>query len=111
MYDKPDNQNFESKIKKYHYKACIAVTGAIQGTSRKGFYDELGLMSLKERCWYNKLTFFYKIVNGQVPDYLQSYIDASFQDNYPLRSIWAGKLKAIPSRTKSFKKFFSVLYW
>ena len=87
LYDKPDNQNFESKIKKYHYKACIAVTGAIQGTSRKGFYDELGLMFLKERRWYNKLTFFYKIVNGQVPDYLQSYIDASFQDNYPLRSI------------------------
>ena len=64
-------------------------------------------MPLKERRWYNKLTFFYKIVNGLLPDYLQSYTEASFQSNYRfLRSISAGKLKAIPSRTKSFKKTF-----
>ena len=30
LYDKPDNQNFESKIKKFQYKACISITGAIQ---------------------------------------------------------------------------------
>ena len=47
-------------------------------------------MSSKERPWYNKLTFFYKIVNGLLPDYLQSYIEPSFQDNYPLRSVSAG---------------------
>ena len=38
----------------------------------------------KERHWYNELTFFYKIVNGLLPNYLQSYIEASFQDNCPL---------------------------
>ena len=58
LYDKPENQNFKSKIEKVQYKACIAITGTIQGTSRKCLYDELGLMSLKERHWYNKLTFF-----------------------------------------------------
>ena len=63
-------------------------------------------MSLKERRWYNKLTFFYKIVNGLLPDYLQSCIEVSFQDNYPLKSISTGKLEVIPSRTKSFKKAF-----
>ena len=41
LYDKPDNQNFESKIEKAQYKARIAITGAIQGTSRKRFYDEM----------------------------------------------------------------------
>ena len=81
LYDKPDNQKFESKTEKVHYEACIAITGAIQGTSRKSLYDELGLMSSKERRWYNKLTFFYKIVNGLLTDYLQSYIEASIQDN------------------------------
>ena len=43
LYDKPDNQNFESKIEKVQYKGCIAITSAIQGTSRKNLYDELGL--------------------------------------------------------------------
>ena len=30
LYDKPDSQNFESKIEKVLYKACIAITSAIQ---------------------------------------------------------------------------------
>ena len=64
----------------------------------------LALMSLKETRWYNKLTFFYKIVNGLLPDYIMSYVEASFHENYPLRPISGGKLKAIPSQTKSFKK-------
>ena len=57
LYDKPDSQNFESKIEKIQYKACIAITGAMQGTSKKKVYDELSLMSLNERRWYKKLTF------------------------------------------------------
>ena len=35
LYEIPDNQNFESKIEKVQYKACITITRAIQGTSRK----------------------------------------------------------------------------
>ena len=106
MYDKPGNLNFESKIEKVQYKACIAITGAIQGTSRERLYDELGLMSLSKRRWYNKLIFFYKIVNGILPDYLHSCIDFFSQNKYPLRSVSSGKLKCIPSRTKSFSKTF-----
>ena len=44
LYDKPGNLNFESKIEKVQYKACISITGAIQGTSRERPYDELGLI-------------------------------------------------------------------
>ena len=111
LYGKPDIQSSERKIEKVQYKACIAITGAIQATSRKLLYDDLGLISLKERRWYSKLTFFYEIVNWRPPDYQQSSIEVSFQDNYPLRSLLAGKLKAIPYWTKSFKKnIFSVLY-
>ena len=106
LYDKPGNINFESKIEKVQYKACIAITGAIQGTSRERLYDELGLMSLSKRRWYNKLIFFYKIVNGILPDYLHSCIDFFSQNKYPLRSVSSGKLKCIPSRTKSFSKTF-----
>ena len=106
LYDKPGNLNFESKIEKVQYKACIAITGAIQGTSRERLYDELGLMSLSKRRWYNKLIFFYKIVNGILPDYLHCCIEFFSQNKYPLRSVSSGKLKCIPSRTKSFSKTF-----
>ena len=87
MYDKPDNLNFESKIEKVQYKACIAITGAIQVTSREQHYDESGLMSLSKRYWYNKLIFSYKIVNGVLTDYLDSCIDFFSQNKYPLRSV------------------------
>ena len=37
IYDKPNNELF-----KIEYKACITITGAIQGTSKESFYQELG---------------------------------------------------------------------
>ena len=42
-------------------------------TSKDEIYDELGLHSLTNRRWRNKLIFFYKILNGLLPDYLHSY--------------------------------------
>ena len=106
MYDKPDNQNFENKLEKVQYKACLAITGAIQGTSGQRLHGELGLISLSKKGWYNKLIFFYKVVKGLLPDYLQSYIEVPSQDNYLLRSVSAGKWKPLPSWSKRFKKVF-----
>ena len=81
LYDKPNNENFQNKLEKVQYRACLAITGAIQGTSRTKLFDELGLHSLIKRRWCNKLIFFYKIVNGLLPDYVYSYLD------FPLRKI------------------------
>ena len=67
LYDKPNNGNFQNKLEKVQYRACLAITGAIQGTSRIKLYDELGLHSLIKRRWCNKLIFFYKIGNGLLP--------------------------------------------
>ena len=64
LYDKPNNENFQNKLEKVQYRACLALTGAIQGASRTKLYDELGLHSLIKRRWCNKLICFYKIVNG-----------------------------------------------
>ena len=61
IFDKPKNESFENRIKSIQYKACIAITGAIQGTSRERFYRELGLESLSDRCWFQRLTFFIKL--------------------------------------------------
>ena len=57
IYDKPENQNFQNKLKKVQYKTCLAITGAIQRTSGQKNYDELGLHTLIERRWRIRLTF------------------------------------------------------
>ena len=48
----PNNESFKSRIESIQYKACVATTGAIQGTSRERLYRELGLESLSDRCWF-----------------------------------------------------------
>ena len=61
LYDKPSNDNFLSKMENLQYRACLVITGGIQGTSRERLYDELGLHSLVKRCWRNNLVFFIKL--------------------------------------------------
>ena len=38
------------------YKAALAITGAIQGTSPEKICQELGLESFKSRRWYKRLS-------------------------------------------------------
>ena len=52
IYHQPQNESFCDKIEFVQYKAALAITGAIQGTSREKIYQELGLESLKSRRWY-----------------------------------------------------------
>ena len=106
LSDKPENQNSRNKLEKVQYKACLAITGAFQGTSRQKIYDELGLHKLIERRWRSKLTFFYKIVNGFLPKYLYSYLKFPSQENYRLRSALTTKINPILSRPKTFRKTF-----
>ena len=67
LYDRPDNESFQNKTETVQYKACLAITSAIQGTSREKLYEKLGLNLLVERRRRNKLIFFYKIANGLLP--------------------------------------------
>ena len=52
------------------YKVALAITGAIQGTSRKKIYQELGLESLRAKRWYKRLYCMFKIVKEKAPNYL-----------------------------------------
>ena len=106
LYDKPNNEDFQNKTEKVQYRACLAITGAIQGTSKEKIYVVLGLHSLTNRRWWSKLVFFFKIVNGLLPDYLKSYLDFSSEENYPFRSAASSKLSSFSSRTISFKNTF-----
>ena len=70
IYDQPNNDSFCEKLESIQYKAALAITGAIQGTSRHRIYAELGLESLKARRWYKRLSCMFKIMNEQAPSYL-----------------------------------------
>ena len=70
IYDNPENEALSSRLEKVQYQACIAITGAFQGTLCEGLYRELELECLQTRRWYRKMIFFYKILNGLAPKYL-----------------------------------------
>ena len=55
LYDKAFHESFHQKKKSIQYNACLAITGAIRGSSRKKMYQELSLESLQHRRWYRKL--------------------------------------------------------
>ena len=46
IYDQPFNNAFQNKIESIQYNACLAITGAIRGTSKERLYEQLGLESL-----------------------------------------------------------------
>ena len=74
IYDQPNNNSFCEKLEAIQYKAALAITGAIQGTSRDRIYAELGLESRKDRRWYKCLTCMFKIMHEQAPHYLINLI-------------------------------------
>ena len=106
IFDKPNNESFKSRTESIQYKARIAMTGAIQGISRERLYRELGLESLSDRCWFRKLTFFYKIVKGLSPPYLTKYVNLRSTSNHQTRSANKNNLQEFSCRTNSFKNSF-----
>ena len=67
LYDQAFNLSLHQKLESIQYRACLAKTGAIRGTSRVKIYQELGLESLQSRRWYRKLAMFYKIYKNKSP--------------------------------------------
>ena len=53
---------------------ALAITGAIQGTSREKIYQELGLESLRARRRYKRLSCIFKIAKEESPNYLINLI-------------------------------------
>ena len=74
IYDQPQNESFCEKIESAQYRAALAVTGAIQGTSRDKLYHELGLESLKSRRWYKRLSCMFKTMKREAANYLINLI-------------------------------------
>ena len=70
LYDQAFNNSFQAKMESIQYNACLAITGAIPGTSREKIYQDLGLESLQLRRWYRKLCLFYKVFKNEHLKYL-----------------------------------------
>ena len=76
IFDQLENESFCKKIESVQYNAALAITAAVQGTSREKLYKELGLESLRSRRWLKKLCCFYKIKNNGIPSYLAELISS-----------------------------------
>ena len=70
IYDQPHNVSFCEKLKSVSYKTTLAITCAIQSTSRNKIYEELGIESLEARRWYRRLSFMFKVMKEEAPNYL-----------------------------------------
>ena len=60
-YEQAYNTSFHQKLERLQYNACLAITGAIRGTSREKLYEELGLDNIpffKTRHSFFKNSFF-----------------------------------------------------
>ena len=102
IYDQPQNESFCEKIESVQYRAALAITGAIQGTSRDKLYHELGLESLKSRRWYKRLSCMFKIMKREAPNYLINLIRRCEQ-TIRTRNISYTKL---PLSNRLFQVFF-----
>ena len=74
LYDKAFNASFQQKVESIRYNTCLAITGAIRGSSRDKIYEKLGLESIQHRQWYRKLCYFYELYNRKSPNYLPQLI-------------------------------------
>ena len=86
IYDQPHNATFINNIESVQYKAALAITGTIKGTSRERLYQELGLESLCDRRRYRRLIYFFNIVNYHSPNYLSRLLPDKQRSLNPQRS-------------------------
>ena len=103
LYDQTFNNSFHAKIESIQYNACLAITGAIRGTSREKTYQELSLESFQLRCWYRKLCIFYKVFKNEHPKYLFNLIPVRSR-RYAARTV--GNIPLIKTKHKFFKNYF-----
>ena len=66
IYEEAYNSSFNHKPELFQYSACLAITGAIRGTSKENPYQELGLKSLQLRRCLRKLGYLSNIFHNEV---------------------------------------------
>ena len=103
IYDEAYDETFHWKLESIQYKACLALSRAIRGSSREKLYHELGLESFQRRCWYRKVCLFYKIFKENKPVYLFNLIPSK-NSNYNTRN--TDKITPFHTKHNFFKNSF-----
>ena len=102
IYDQPYNESFKEKLEAVQYNACLAIPGAIRGTSCKRLYRELGLETLNNCRWSCKLFSFHKIIKGFSSSYLRKILYFHNVQHYQTRSKSTKIIEKTKARTKTF---------
>ena len=102
IYDQRHNESVCEKLESVQYKVALAITVAIQGTSREKIYQELGLESLRARRWYKRLSCMFKIVKEEAPNYLINLIP-KIQQTTRTRT---NRMPTFHCRADCFKNYF-----
>ena len=77
IYDQPLNESLSNRIESVQYKAALAITGVMQGSSREKLYKELGLEHLYQRRWMRQLCSFCKVFHNKALKYIYSLIPST----------------------------------
>ena len=70
IYDQICNDSFHQEMESIQCNVAPGITDAIRGISRENLYQEPCFEPLRNRRWYKKLCYFFKIFNGQSLGYL-----------------------------------------
>ena len=111
IYDHANNQVFSNKLEAVQYNAALAITRAIQGTSKTKVYQELGLESLKSCRWFRCFCYLYKIKNYGLSEYLLKLIPV-LTHSYNTRI--SENIATYHCRTDTFKHSFfpwTIVEW
>ena len=103
IYYKPNYINICNKIEILQYKAALAITGAIRGSSKEKLYQELDFQYLSSRRSLRTLCLFYKIVGNKSPNYLCNYV-STVNRSYQTRG--SDKFLRMCCRTEYFANSF-----
>ena len=89
MFDKAYKNSFQQRLESLQYKAWLARTGAIKGSSTEKLYLELWLESLQNREWFWKLCIFYKIVKNNTQNiYWTSFFQITIHNKQEIAKTW-----------------------
>ena len=64
-YNQPNDSSLSEKIESLQCNAALAITGAIEGSSKEKAHQELGFDPLEDRRWMRKLCYLYKVISSK----------------------------------------------
>ena len=96
VYDRALNELFHQSLESFQYSAAIAITETILGTSSEKLSQELGLETLKSKCWLRK---------ENSTAYLFQLIPEN-STSYTTRRVQKSQLPFFKTKTNFFKNYF-----